>query len=143
MKQQRALVFLFIIFIIIILFACNTTNQYHNMTPVLHLVKPLIDAQQDPEIDFSEFKTFSVFPLSLIDDSVKLSEIKEKQLLYSIRNEFERKGYKFVGLDENPDFVITIHAESPYEEHYVPPRQVETLQYVPGKTINVSLSFTI
>lgn len=62
-------------------------------------------------------------------------EMTEKQLLFFLRNCLEAKGYRFVPLDQNPDFLATITVSSQCQECYVPPSTAQLPVWVPGRTI--------
>lgn len=64
-----------------------------------------------------------------------MNPILEKQLLFYVRNLIESKGYEFVQMDQKPDFLVTLNANSEYKEFYVPPSQVTVPYWVPGKDI--------
>jgi hypothetical protein len=123
-----------IIFIPLIL-AC-ATNQISNITPTLLYSKPLVETYKDPAFRAENYKTFSVFPSSVIDDNATFkNEILEKQMLFELRNWLEAKGYTFVGTDQNPDFMATIDGSATYHESYVPPSSITLPLYVPSKTL--------
>jgi hypothetical protein len=74
-------------------------------------------------------------PASLLTEDAKTNEIMEKQLLFFLRNCLEAKGYRFVPLDQSPDFLATITVSSEYKESYVPPSTAVLPVWVPGRTI--------
>jgi len=118
-----------------LLASCATTPRVTNLSPAYLYYTPSVSNYQDPEADLMRYLTFSVFPFSLISKDVKMNEIMEKQLLFFLRNQLEAKGYRFVQLNENPDFLVTINAFSEYKESYVPPQTVTLPRWVPGQTI--------
>jgi len=125
--------------IFLMLVGCATT-KVTNVTPLNHCAKPLIQIYKDPAFDESKYRTFSVFSSSLINDKAQIrnqlgGEILEKQMLFSLRNSFEERGYKFVELNKSPDFLVTIDGAAPYKETYVPPQTVMMPYWVPGQTI--------
>jgi hypothetical protein len=125
--------------IFLMLFGCATT-KVTNVTPLNLYGKPLIQTYKDPIFDEFKYKTFTVIPSSLISDKSQIKnqpggEILEKQMLFSLRNFFEVKGYKFVELDKSPDFLVTIDGSAPYKESYIPPQTVMLPYWVPGQTI--------
>ena len=57
-----------------------------NLTPADLKFEPSIQSYRDPKFDSTTFKTFSVFPYSLISDKAQLrGEIIEKQMLFALR----------------------------------------------------------
>lgn len=120
---------------IVIAAGCATGPTTTNLTPAYLQRDPIISTYQEPSADFRGLQTFSVFPVSLISDEVEMNEIMEKQLLFFVRNLFEARGYRFVDLDQNPDFLVTLNAISEYKETYVAPQTVTVPRWVPGKTI--------
>lgn len=113
---------------------CVTTTT--NLTPAGLQYEPSIQSYKDPAFKADTHRTFSVFPSSLINNDVQLKGgILEKQMLFVLRNAFERRSYKFVELDQSPDLLVTIDASAPYYEEYVPPRTVTIPSWVPGQTV--------
>jgi len=119
---------------ILFLSSCATTTV-NNLTPSDYIGKPYASVFSDPNVHLEQYQTFSVFPLSSISDKVKMNPILEKQLLFYVRNLIESKGYEFVQMDQKPDFLVTLNANSEYKEFYVPPSQVTVPYWVPGKDI--------
>jgi len=119
---------------ILFLSSCATTTV-NNLTPSDYIGKPYASVFSDPNVHLERYQTFSVFPLSSISDKVKMNPILEKQLLFYVRNLIESKGYEFVQMDQKPDFLVTLNANSEYKEFYVPPSQVTVPYWVPGKDI--------
>jgi hypothetical protein len=126
------------IFCILLILAC-ASNQISNITPILLTSNPLVETYREPWINSESYKTFSVFPKSLINDKTDFNNtILEKQMMFALRNRLEAKGYSFVGIDQNPDFIATIDGSASYHESYVPPSSITLPQYVPGKTLTVN-----
>jgi hypothetical protein len=120
---------------VLLLFGCATTPVKTNLTPANLQIDPSTSTYKDPSTDFTEFRTFSVFPFSLISKETKMNEIMEKQVLFFIRSHFEASGYIFVELKESPDFLVTADVASEYKEKYVPPQTITMPRLVPGRTI--------
>jgi len=131
--------FLLYIAVILIVTGCATT-QVTNLTPVYLKSESSVQSFKDPALEESIYKTFSVFPISLIIDKTQLGGILERQMLFLVRNIFEELGYKFVQMDQSPDFLVTIDASAPYKETYVPPQIVTVPYWVPGQTITTNVS---
>ncbi|MGO8945884.1 MAG: PDZ domain-containing protein [Syntrophobacteraceae bacterium] len=122
----------------IVLFSCATMNSQKitNLTPATLKIKPHIEYYQDPDVAFDKYATFSVVPPSAINEKANVQGgILEKQLLFEIRNFVEGKGYRFVPLNQKPDFLVTMDAKSEYKEQYVPPQTLTVPWFVPGQTI--------
>jgi len=128
-------VFLFICIAVLFIISCATYSRITNLTPAYLYSKPYVSTIKDPYVKFENYKTFSVFPLSIISEENKMNPILERQLLFYVRNILEAKGYKFVQIDKNPDFLITLTADAEYHETYIPPSSITLPYWVPGKTI--------
>ncbi len=90
--------------------ACATT---HNLTPLGLETPPIAQVREDVKIDPAQYATFSVFPASVARADAKLKGTGvEASLLFSLRNAFEARGYRFVPIDESPDLLVTIDAIS-------------------------------
>jgi len=118
-----------------LLVGCATALRVTNLSPAYLYGDPAVSSYKSPEVSISEYQTFSVFPQSLISEKTEMNEILEKQMLFFLRNQLEAKGYRFVELNENPDFIATINVSSEYETSYVPPQTVTLPQWVPGQTV--------
>ncbi|MCM8813903.1 MAG: DUF4136 domain-containing protein [Candidatus Omnitrophica bacterium] len=121
--------------IAVLLAGCASTSRVTNLSPAYLYGNPAVSSYKSPEADISGYQTFSVFPQSLISEKTEMNEILEKQMLFFLRNQLEAKGYRFVELNENPDFVATINVSSKYETSYVPPQTVTLPQWVPGQSV--------
>ena len=134
MRHYRKLV----ISVLLVIVGCATSPEVTNHTPILRYsltTKPSVTVYADPDVDWSKYKTFSVFPYSLLDTESKLDSIAQKQVLFYIRNLLEDKGYTIVEPNKNPDFLVTVNFMCEYKTHDVPPRLITVPQYIPGKTI--------
>lgn len=107
----------------------------NNLAPANLKFPPTVQTYQDPDANFSNYRTFSVFPASLVIKGVKTNPIMEKQILFFLRNCFEAKGYRFVPMKKHPDFVATMIVSSKYRTTYVPPSTRILPVIVPGRTI--------
>jgi len=114
---------------------CATQVPVTNLTPAYLYLAPSISAYQDPDAQIDRYQTFSVFPFSALSKDAANNEILEKQLLFLLRNTFENRGYRFVSLDGQPDFVVTINANASYQTSYVPPSSIQLPVWIPGRTI--------
>jgi len=115
--------------------SCATAPRVTNLSPAYLYLTPSVSSYQDPEATLAGYRTFSVFPASLLTEDAKTNEIMEKQLLFFLRNCLEAKGYRFVPLDQSPDFLATIIVSSEYKEFYVPPSTAVLPVWVPDLTI--------
>lgn len=116
---------------------CSPSQRVTNLTPAYLYLEPSVTAYENPNSDVSSYSSFSVFPFSVIDSSSRTNPILEQQLLFYVRNLFEQQGYKFVGLKDHPDFLVTADARSQYRERYIPPQSVTLPYWVPSQTITV------
>lgn len=119
----------------LLLISSATITKFTNLSPAYLYLTPSTSIFRDPDAQLERYKTFSVFPLSLISEEAKMNPILERQLLFYIRNLVEAKGYEFVQLGQNPDFLVTLGADIEYQESYVPPSSITLPYWVPGKTI--------
>jgi hypothetical protein len=93
--------------------------------------KPSAKYEKDPSIDFSKYKKFSVFPQAELNKESKMNPIVEKQILFMIRNTFERLGYKYVDNPEEADFFVSVYYSNEYKSEYIPPSTYTIPWYVP------------
>lgn len=131
MKHYRKLAIVILILLGIIGCATSITN----LNPLYLYGKPSVTCRKDSEVDWSKYKTFSIFPFSLLNKECVLDPIAQKQVLFYMRCLLEDKGYKFVKPDEKPDFCVTVNFNCKYETSYIPPSSVTVPHYIPGKTI--------
>lgn len=86
--------------------ACATT---HNLTPLGLETSPAAKVREDAKIDSAQYATFSVFPVSIAKGDAKIKGTgHEASVLFSLRNAFEARGYRFVPIDESPDLLVTV-----------------------------------
>ncbi|HEY9167801.1 MAG TPA: DUF4136 domain-containing protein [Candidatus Kryptonia bacterium] len=116
---------------------CSTSQRLTNLTPAYLYLEPSVTAYENPSSDISSYKTFAVFPYSVVDSLTQTNPILEQQLLFYVRNLFEQQGYRFVQLNDHPDFLMTVDGRSQYQERYVPPQSMTLPYWVPSKTITV------
>ena len=63
----------------------------------------------DPENDFSAYKTYAWYTGEMpADDALSANPLIKKRVENRVNKDLEAKGYKMT--DENPDFVVIIHA---------------------------------
>lgn len=85
--------------------ACATT---HNLTPLGLESPPVTQLREESKIDAAQYATFSVFPVSVAKGDAKLKGTgHEASVLFSLRNAFEARGYRYVPIDESPDLLVT------------------------------------
>jgi hypothetical protein len=111
-------------------------QKRNNLSPAALKLNPTISSYRDPDVDFSRYKTFAVFPYSLlVSGGGAPNEILEKQILFFLRNSMEMRGYRFVQITDNPDLLVTMNVTSEYQQYYVPPQAVTVPQFVPGTIV--------
>lgn len=120
---------------VVLLASCATAPKQTNLSPVYLYYEPSASSYLDPDTDFSGYRTFSVFPVSLLYQDAGSNEIQQKQLMFFLRNQIEGYGYTYVEVDQDPDLLFTIDMSSDYKETYVPPSTRTVLSWVPGQTI--------
>lgn len=109
----------------------------HNLSSLRHYGEPLVAVESDSDFDFSKCQRFALLPFSEIDDSAnRLSRIREKQLLFALRNYFESLGYEYTESLSEADLLATIDGDSTFHQEYIPPETISVPRYVPGQTIS-------
>jgi len=101
---------------------------------ILMEIQPVVKYEKDPEVNFSKYENFSVFPQSEIDKESKGNPITEKQLLFILRNRLESLGYNYVADVMGGDFIMGISYSNEYKTQYIPPSSYTIPWYVPGQT---------
>jgi hypothetical protein len=106
----------FVVSVIFIAGCASTTDlakpEITNMTPAALLIDPVQITYLEYSSPFYSQKTFSVFPYSVINKTEKRDIDLDRQLLFCLRNFMELAGYKFVRLDQRPDFLYTVDTRS-------------------------------
>lgn len=113
-----------------------------NLSPAYLYLAPSTSSFQDPEASVTGYHTFSIFPAAFLGATGATNEILEKQILFLLRNTLEAKGYRFVPLDQNPDFLATLTLASEYRETQVAPSTAVVPIWVPGRTVTSQSSTT-
>ena len=121
----------FTVLLLLFLTGCVTTLKPGT---VWMYTKPLVKYEKDPEINFSKYNGFSVFPQAELDKEKKINPIVEKQLLFMLRNIFELQGYNYVNNPEEADFAVAVAYSNEYKSEYIPPSSYTVPWYVPGQT---------
>ena len=126
---------------------CSLEKNYLKIQPALLEAKASTTFYVDPDNAIYNYRTFCLVPDSLISKETQGNEIQEKQLMFFLRCLFEEKGYKFVRIEDRPDFVASIKVSTNYQSTYVPPQSITIPKWLPGKTVysqssnNGTLSF--
>jgi hypothetical protein len=111
-----------------------------NLTPAYLYLKPSVESYVDPDVNFSNYHTFSVMPFSILTADSTVNPILTKHLLFALRNRLEEIGYRFVSPENSPDIIATINASSEYQQSYIPPRSVTMPVWIPGQTSTTTSS---
>jgi Domain of unknown function (DUF4136)/PDZ domain len=99
-------------------------------------LEPSITSSKEPDANFENYRTFSIFPFSALSKEAQIDTRSEKQTAFFVRNIIEKKGYKFVSRRSNPDLLIVVAVDSQYRETYIPPSTSTISIYVPGTYSN-------
>ncbi len=119
--------------LLLIFTACAA--KLNNLSPAYLKSGPFVQSYNDPSSDITEYKTFSVFPISLIENENDIKDdVVERQMLFALRNAFEELGYKFVELDDSPDFLAMLDASAKASETYSIPHVPDIPYWIPGQT---------
>ena len=105
------------------------------LEPIALHGSPVVTSYRDPDFDFGKLETFTVEYLHDSDGTEERNDVLEKQIMFTLRNELEGRGYRFVATNDDPDFLATISANSEYNTSYVPPETVTVPKWVSGQTI--------
>lgn len=130
---MRKVIFILLFFII---YGCASNSKKFEALQLE--LDPKIETYNDFSFNAKKYKTFSIVPISLYNKDSNIQGILEKQLLFTLRNIFERRGYEFINLKSDPDFIITLEAYNIYREIHVPEQSVSVPQWVNGKTMTTS-----
>ncbi|MFZ2492852.1 MAG: DUF4136 domain-containing protein [Thermoanaerobaculia bacterium] len=122
------------------IFACVEVTEFANIRPAVLQTEPLVSSYLDPGSDLAKYETFAAFPYSAIGQADGMNPIMEKQLLFFVRSQLELRGYKFVSLQDDPDFLITTSVKSTFSEVHIPPQQVSVPVWKPGTIITTQLA---
>ena len=107
-----------------------------NLSPVLHKDKPRIRTFKAPELDNIKPKTFSVFPVSRLKTDPLLKDDRlETHMLFLLRNTFEIRGYRYVELAEDPDFLATIDGHVQQKKGHVIPKTLRSPKWFAERKI--------
>ena len=118
--------------LLITLAGCATT---HGLTPLALEGSPVATSRKDPGFDPAKYATFSVFPLNLVNPQCALKDdAAARPLLFMLRNAMEKRGYRFVQLNESPDLLVTIDLQSSGGLEK-PPKTIKTPNLAPGGMI--------
>lgn len=125
----------YIMIIIFIWFITGCAHSISNLAPAQLTLGPKVEAYLDPSFKPESYRTFSVFPFSVITKKQESNPILEKQMLFALRNAMEALGYVFVTPDSSADLLITINATMDYKEFHVPAHQESIPRWVPDQVI--------
>ena len=113
------------------------------LRPIVHKTEPHTIVYIEPEFNSFGYKTFSVFPVWVLNDSLQYeNDNVERQLLFFLKISLEERGYKFFEISENPDFLATINIKADYKESYVRPKTQLIPYWIPGKTITTYTDYS-
>jgi hypothetical protein len=108
-----------------------------NLSPVFPRTKPQMKIIKPSSLDISQFRTFSVVPVSGLKKGPLLTnEIMELHMLFFLRNAFEFRGYRYVDRTENPDFLATIDGLVSFKPDDYLPKALTSPAWLPIQDIS-------
>ncbi|MEK7476810.1 MAG: hypothetical protein AAB152_14405 [Candidatus Coatesbacteria bacterium] len=108
----------------------------HGLSPVTIDIGPAVREYKSPELSSFKYVTFSVYPLAAVNPAATLkTEADQRAVLFSVRNLFERDGYRFVKMGENPDFVVGVDASIEFTRGVKRTTVIQAPEWQPGKTL--------
>ena len=123
------------LFLLLVLSGCATTNNVPSiLKPIFWDPLPAVQISVDPGFKQNTYSTFSIYQASDILTDYPINSIDEKKILFFLRSALERKGYRFVEMEDTPDIIFTAIAKSDQKKTYYPPSTATRLKYVPGTT---------
>lgn len=121
--------------VLVSILGCVASAPITNLQPTYLNIEPTNDVVTNPDFQISEYSTFSVVPLSVIDSMSSTDDpLAERQLLFILRNAVEKLGYRFVSDPDSAQMVFTVSASSSYETYQVPPQVRTGYRWIPGST---------
>lgn len=123
---------------------CTTTN-IDIVRPLFHEgdLSPRINISE--KVDYSRFKTFTVFPYSDIDNNYKYkASNKYNMILFRLKCEMETAGYRYVDTTDSPDIYVTVNINNVAYNYDLPSYTMSIPVWNQGTTItsNVTTSGT-
>ncbi len=111
------------------------------MTPLALDVGPAVREYRSPDFASFAWRTFSVFPLSAVRGDAELKgEADERPLLYAVRNILEARGYRWVPVSANPDFLVGVDAAPAQMGKSKSSFTVAAPEWAPGQAVPGPLS---
>jgi len=124
--------------LILLLFSlglCGCTSIYSTMPGSIWIGgQPQFAYEAQSDVDFSNFKYFTVFSQSKLNEELKLDPLVEKLLLFIIRNQFEVLGYRYVDNAQEADFFISTYYFNEYRDGITKSTKLEIPEDTPEKT---------
>ena len=112
---------------------CGATR--HNLSPLALVGPPAVRTDRSPDLDSAKFYTFSVFPVSKFSSTAGLKAGSyEDEMLFIVRCAFEARGFTFVAVNENPDFLVTVDTDMP-EAGAPPPTSLQLPERKAGNAL--------
>jgi len=112
--------FLILGLVCLFLCGCATMNNYSN----LMYSEPIVQVNKDPDVKFSDYRTFATMPLAGTEFGKDVDRIVEKQLLFVVRNWLEYEGYDYIKDIKEADFTVAISFKQEYKTVEIPPRMI-------------------
>ena len=95
--------------------------------------QPIFAYEKDSKVDFSAFKSFTVFAQGSLQEGHQIDPLVEKQILFIVRNQFEVLGYRYTDSLEEADFFISAYYSNEYRDIKTQDSKVEIPEDIPGK----------
>ncbi|GEM_PF-2920526 len=83
---------------------------------------PVVQIYDDPDLNYSQYKRFTIHPLAGSEAAKELNPLLEKQILSIVKEEMEQKGFEYTEDKEKADFVLIMQLSNEFKETYVPPQ---------------------
>ena len=126
-----------VLLIVAVILLAGCAPFVSNLSPVFPKTKPQLKIFKTPSLDNSQFRTFSVVPVSRLKKGPLLTnEIMEMHMLFFLRNALEFRGYRYVDGMENPDFLATIDGLVSFKPNDCLPKALTSPAWFPMKDIS-------
>lgn len=126
---RRVLLVPLVLGVIMSVAGCKGDSKASNYGHIRFEIEPMVQARADNEVDFSSYKTFTVWRNPQSPDP-----ILEKQMLFLARNMLEALGYSFTEDAAGADLLLALSLANEYHATQVPPSTIALPKYMPPQT---------